>query len=474
MSQRTCGLIVAVLTAVACSGSNATSPPPRPHAIQLLAGDGQTDTIQTVLHQALVIGVGTGPDGSSGAHQVVRFEAVLDSGTYQAFIEPLAGGTPSAFVAETTNTSGEAAVVVVLGSDVGVGKIAVNVPAFGYVDTAHFTVQPGHAVGMQAAPNDTAAYIGGAVGLRTAVVDRYGNPRSDVVSFNVLTGPGALQGRTLSVNGYGPIQIVGSADGYADTTAVFGVPSGTMAASSDVTGIYTFNLDGSNLTPISQSFAGTLKWAPNGQSLAFDQTVNGLYGATDVLQTVQLNGQVATIVNSGPTALAYPQYSRDGQWIYYNQYSSTQPIWRVHPDGSGDTAVYMAAPEALQFPSPSPDGTKLSYILGGGYGNLKVLTLSNGTAVDLGVQGAADVWSPAGNVIAYLTLGSSIATINSDGSGGTVIATGPYGTQFDWSPDGKWIIARNTATSRLELIQVATQLIIPLGYTGTLGSPTWH
>jgi len=67
-----------------------------------------------------------------------------------------------------------------------------------------------------------------------------------------------------------------------------------------------------------------------------------------------------------------------------------------------------------------------------------------------------------------------MAIINSDGTGPSTMAPGPYGTQFDWSPDGQWIIARNTATSRLELINVATQLVIPLGYSGTIGSPTWH
>ena len=473
MLLRTCGLTAALLTAIACGGSKATGPALSRVPIAFPLGNSQTDTIQSVLSQALIVRVGSGPAGS-GAHQVVRFQSVLDSGTYRVLVEPLAGGPPSAFVAETTDASGQAAVVIAFGNDEGPGQLVVNVPALGYVDTARYTVLPGNPYGMQAMPNDTDAYLGGTVGLRTAVVDRFGNTRTDPVTFVVVGGPGSINGSTLTVNGYGPILVAGTADRLVDTTTVNGVPKGTIAAAGDASNVWSFNLDGSAFTLISPVAAGTIKWAPNGSSLVFDQTVYG-YGASDLLQSVATSGgQVATIVNSGATALAYPQYSRDGMWIYYDEYSSTQPMWRVHPDGTGNATVNMLSSESLQFPSPSFDGTKVSYILGGGAGDLKVLTLSSGAAVDLGVKGIADVWSPTGNVIAYVTLNSAMALINSDGSGQRTIAPGPYGPQFDWSPDGQWIIARNTATTRLEVINVATQLVIPLGYTGTVGSPTWH
>jgi hypothetical protein len=470
---RTCGLTAALLTAIACGSSKATSPVFSRAPIAFPVGNGQTDTIQSVLTQALIVRVGSGPAGS-GAHQIVRFQSVLDSGTYRVLVEPLSGGPPSSFVAETTDASGQAAVVIAFGIDEGPGQLVVNVPALGYLDTARYTVLPGNAYAMQTMPNDTAAYLGGTVGLRTSVVDRFGNTRTDPVTFVVVGGPGSINGKTLTVNSYGPILVAGIADGLVDTTTVYGVPKGRIAAAGDVTNIWSFNLDGSDFTQISPVSAGTLKWAPNGSSLVFDQTVNGLYGAIDQLQSVTTSGQLTTIANSGAVALAYPQYSRDGTWIYYDEYSATQPMWRVHPDGTGNATVNMLSPESLQFPSPSFDGTKVSYILSGGAGDLKVLTLSSGAAVDLGVHGIADVWSPTRNVIAYVTLNNAMALINSDGSGQTTIAPGPYGPQFDWSPDGQWIIARNTATTRVEVINVASQLVIPLGYTGTVGSPTWH
>lgn len=472
MLLRACGLTAAILTAIACGSSKATGPTFSRVPIAFPLGNSQTDTIQSVLTQALIVRVGSGPAGS-GAHQVVRFQSVLDSGTYRVLVEPLAGGSPSPFVAETTNASGKASVVIAFGNDEGPGQLVVNVPALGYLDTARYTVLPGNPYAMQAMPHDTDAYLGGTVGLRTAVVDRFGNTRTDPVTFAVVGGSGSINGSTLTANGYGPILVAGTANGLVDTTIVYGVPKGTIAAAGDISYIWRFNLDGSDFTQISPVSAGTLKWAPNGSSLVFDQTVNGLYGAIDQLQSVTTSGLVTTIANSGAVALAYPQYSRDGTWIYYDEYSATLPMWRVHPDGTGDATVNMLSPESLQFPSPSFDGTKVSYILSGA-GDLKVLTLASGAAVDLGVNGIANVWSPTRNVIAYVTLNNAMALINSDGSGQSMIAPGPYGPQFDWSPDGQWIIARNTATTRLEVINVATQLVIPLGYTGTVGSPTWH
>jgi Tol biopolymer transport system component len=475
MRIRICGLATAILATAGCGSSTAPAIKQHNPPISFLAGNGQTDTVQALLQYALIVRVGSGPSGQSSAHQVIRFQSVADSGQYRALVEPLIGGIPQPFLGDSTDAGGEVGVVVTLGQDAGPAQIVVSVPEFGYVDTARFTVLPGHAVGMFAAPNDTNAYLNGTVTLRTAAVDRYGNPRNDPVSFLVLSGLGTLNGSTLTVQEYGPIQVVGTSDGYIDTTTVFGVPTGSIAASgASGTGIFTFNLDGSGLTQITGAAAGTLKWAPNGSSLVFDQVVNGLYGATGLLQGIQLNGgQVTTLVNSS-IAVAYPQYSRDGQWIYYDAYSITQPMWRVHPDGTGNSLVNMVSPEGLQFPSPSSDGTQVSYILGSEIGDLKILTLSSGTVVDLGVKGVSDVWSPTGNVIAYLTLSNTLATINSDGTGQKTIASGPYGPQFDWSPDGAWLIARNTATSRLELILVATQLVIPLDYTSNYGSPTWH
>ena len=90
MRTRVCGLAAGILAAVACGTSQLMAPPSRVSPIAFPAGNGQTDTIQAVLNQALIVRVGAGPSGQSGAHQVVRFQSVPDSGNYPAMTEPLA------------------------------------------------------------------------------------------------------------------------------------------------------------------------------------------------------------------------------------------------------------------------------------------------------------------------------------------------------------------------------------------------
>ena len=62
-------------------------------------------------------------------------------------------------------------------------------PEYGYVDSATFTVAAGAVSRVRAAAVDTALDIGATATLRARVVDRYGNPRSEVPALTV--GPGS-------------------------------------------------------------------------------------------------------------------------------------------------------------------------------------------------------------------------------------------------------------------------------------------
>jgi Tol biopolymer transport system component len=44
--------------------------------------------------------------------------------------------------------------------------------------------------------------------------------------------------------------------------------------------------------------------------------------------------------------------------------------------------------------------------------------------------------------------------------------------QLTWSPDGQWILARGPVA--LELIHVASGLILPLGFTRSVAEPAWR
>jgi WD40-like Beta Propeller Repeat len=470
------GLIAALLVAAACGSSTAPHGTPS-GPITFALGNQQTDTIQATLNQALVVKV-TAPAGQSSASQVVQFVAIPDTSQsqYEAFPEVLTSNQPSLFVADTTNNAGEASVDVVLGSQAGRARLIVKVPAFGFVDTATFTVTAGNADSLRAGPADTAAYINGKVSMHATVTDRFGNPRTDPVTFKILSGPATLSGSTVTVTNYGRILVSGQAGAVTDTTYISGVPTGTIAGALDAGGIAVFNLDGSGYKTITSTAAGNVVWAPNGQSLAFDQTCcGGDEGGTTTLFGVTLsNGTVSTLDNSPSSIDAWPTYSRDGLWIYYVTIFGGTTLKRVHPDGSSNGAVTMVASPGVQFPSPSPDGQSIAYIVPG-VGTLEVLTMSSGVSAPVGsIAGESAAWSPTSDLIAVRTGSGSIIVVHSDGTGQITVAPGPYDDQMGWSPDGKWITSRNQATRRVDLISVTSNLVLPVGFSGTVASPAWH
>ncbi len=469
-------LAAAVLPVVVTACSSSTAPHRPAPGIEFAAGNLGTDTVQATLTQALIVRIVGPPAGQSVAHQIVQFESVPDSNFSgdEACVEPLTSAAPAAFVADTADSVGEASVVVVLGTQAGRARVVVKVPEFGFVDTASFTVKAGAATGIRGSPLDTAVYVNGSVALHSAAVDRFGNPRTDPVTYAVVSGPATVSGSTVTVTGLGRVAISASANSARDTTYASGVPTGTIAASLDAGGIVVFNLDGSGYKKITGTAAGSVKWAPSGTSLVFDQTsAGGTFGGSALLQSVTLDGTLSVLDNSGGAIDAWPAYARDGSSIYYVKLNGAYNLWRVHPDGSGDSAVAMQNPPGAQFPSVSPDGTQLVYVVPGP-GNIEILTLATGVSTGIGLAGFSAAWSPTSNLIAYLTASANIAIVHSDGSGQTTPSPATYGLQFDWSPDSKWIIARNTTTAKLELISTTSNLVIPIGFTGTVGSPTWH
>jgi WD40-like Beta Propeller Repeat len=469
-----CGGALGLVAAGCGSSTSPHGPPPAP--IAFLAGNHQSDTVQAVLTQALIVKVSP-PSGSSAAGQIIQFSAVPDTtGGYEVYPQELTAAQPSTFIADTTNAAGVAVIGVALGAQAGRARLVVKVPTFGFADTAVFTVLPGGPAALHSGPADTSVYVNGTVALHTKVVDRFGNPRSDPVSYHILSGPGTLSGSTVTVTGFGFVLVGASAGIARDTTTITGLPSGKIAASSDNGGIVTFNLDGSGYKQITTTAAGTVVWAPSGNSVVFDQlTFGGLSGGSPVLQSATVSsGSVSTLDNSGGAFDAWPAYSRDGTWIYYVTLTGPWLLRHVHPDGTGDGTVNMNSP-GVQFPSPSPDGQSVAYIVPE-VNTLQILNLSTGVSTPVGsVTGLAAAWSPTSDLIAVVTQTGNLFVVHTDGSGQTALGgSALYEWQIGWSPDGKWIIVRNLQTRKIDLVNPTSHLVLPIGFTGTEGSPSWH
>jgi Tol biopolymer transport system component len=472
-------VLAAAAIALVLSCSSSTSPHGANPYIGFVAGNKQTDTVQSTLTQALEVHV-TAIGSNSAAGQVVQFLAVQNSsGNYEALMSPLTALQPTSVLVDTTDGFGNASVNVTLGTTAGTASIVVKVPQSGFVDTARFTITPGALAGLRSTPGDTAIAVGASYTLKTTTLDRFGNARSDPVTLSVLLGPASISGETVTGTASGGAVIVGTAGTFTDTALVAVVPAATIAASNHQ-GIVVFNLDGTGMHTISPSTpTGNIKWNPTGDHLVFD-TSNGCEAGTGNLYTTDTLGNT-TQVDASTAYDQYPSYSHDGTWIYYTRNgipSGESSNWRVHPDGTANDSLTTTTPDFDIYPSPSPDGTRVAYVADRSYSSdLRIITLSSGAVQSLGVNAWSPEWSPAGSQIAYITgrtCTAPIALINPDGTGIRTLTTDTYLASFDWSPDGQWIVATNAENSFIDLISVTTGQAVLLPFTSGLYSPTWR
>jgi Tol biopolymer transport system component len=466
-----------VLFVAACSSS--TSPHGKGAGITIVAGSGEVDTIGSTLTQALVVRVADSPTGGPNVHQVVQFSSIPPGGAGfgTAYVADLANGYPTTFVADSTNAAGEASVQVVLGSQAGPARIAIAVPQDGFVDTASYIIVAGHVAGLTSGPGDTTLYVGKKATLHALALDRAGNPRpSDPVTYSIAYGPVTASGPVITATGLGQASVLATSAGFSDSTLIGVVPAGTLAVTSDSGGLIMFNLDESGFRAITRAAATDVKWASSGTSVVFVCPQSNQILATC---TSDLNGNISALDVSDTTSDAWPFFSRDGTWIYYSHIGGQGgTLARMHADGTANATIHSANPGDDYWPSPSPDGTALAYVeLNSGH--LRILTVATGAVADLGIVAHSPQWSPNSNLIAYLnTDGGSgnIAVAHSDGTGAHIVGSGAdsYNFDIDWSPDGQWIVGRNTTTAHLDLINVTTNQVLPLAYTGLVGSPTWQ
>jgi hypothetical protein len=462
--------------------------------LTIIAGDSVADTATAILASPLAVQIqmsgGVPAPGTPVLFQVALSASVaaVDTGPFRQV------------ASIGTDPAGVARVRVQLGTTAGVGMVAISVASLGLNDTGYYTIRPGLAAHIRIMPHDSAVYIGGHYGVWSAVTDRNGNPRSDLVTY-------ASGGASVSVSGAGVVTgdtigrsaVVARDGGAVDTAWVSVVPGGTVAAwanrLTEPSSIVRVNLDGSGYRRVTTSVVAIYDmvpyWFPDSGRLVYQDVHSGATYDTLRLFTVDLGGAVRRLAQS---YTGYPlisenwaQPSRDGRYVYfYGQGANAQNggLWQAEVDSQ--VARFIGPPinngwDYDDHPSPSPDGTRLVYdtnrdVTCQGCVQLRILHVATGAVDSLKVPGQTPRWSPTSEQIAFLGMDASLAVMLSDGSGvRTIGPTGRYYTYgIDWSPDGTWVVARSDLYDRLELVHVASGLTLPLAFTAGLKEPSWR
>jgi len=478
-TPRFLAILVAVLASATCDNPVEPTGPP---GITIVAGAGVTDSIDARPTQALLVEVHT-ISGVLARSAVVRFSGLPTAGGPYPPTTVRVGRTDEApirdLAVDTTDGSGRARVVIALGAVAGPGGVEVTVPELGFADTARYTIQPGHSVRVAIEPADTVVYQSRSFTLRVSVTDRYGNPRPDAVTFEADSAAASVStAGTVTSEALGRARVRISDDAaHADTTWVSVIPQGTIAATSP-TGIVIVDLDGSNRRNVPGVVAATwLDWNLTGDTLVFaapDYDHSWLY----VTNTTGPPHRLITAA-TGLLSEYWPQYSGDGQWIYFsgrNNYQN-QAIWRVRADGSSPGLVGLAAGYVGldSDPAPSSDGSRVAYVSNRccfpDYG-LFLLHTQTGVVDSLAPGALSPRWSPGDSLIGFIFNG--VFVIRPDGQGLRQLAAGQnYYQVFDWSPTGDWLIARGPS-GHLDLIRVVDGLTLTLPYFTDLERPAWR
>ncbi|MEJ8308775.1 TolB family protein [Agrobacterium larrymoorei] len=99
-------------------------------------------------------------------------------------------------------------------------------------------------------------------------------------------------------------------------------------------------------------------WAPDGKSFAYC----GIRDQVFDIYAMDIETATETRLTHGEGRNDGPDYSADGEWIYFNSSrTGRMQIWRVRPDGS-DVERITDSPYGDWFPHPSPKGDKVVFI----------------------------------------------------------------------------------------------------------------
>jgi hypothetical protein len=432
--------------------------PPR---LTVLSGAGQTDTVDAVLRDSLVVEVRDPLTGQPLAGVPVFFQQTPPPPGTGSFrrgrVAPAGpGGRELQAFIDTTNIAGRAATAVKLvGPDPGPGYLLVSLPFQARPDSVAFTVLPGRAASVRVVPRDSGTIIGGTLQLRAESFDRRGNALGPVAATYTQLPPGTTvdlssDGRVTGLR-FGQARVVAVTAQGVDTAWVRVLPPDLVAGRNALGGLILTRLDGSGYTAVGSAVMvpgqGRVDWSPDGSTLAFTGRYPG--SLTPHIFLAGLDGSSRPLVPGfeGSAGEVMPRFSPDGQFVFFSARAAGggSEIWRASvATGQPERVGPEAGSRVDAHPSISPDGRFVAFIRDAASArDIVILDLLDGSLRSTGRSGSYVSWSPVDSLLAFSPGTSSVtalALMRPDGSLVDVHADWPYATPYAWSRDGRFLL----------------------------------
>jgi Tol biopolymer transport system component len=197
-------------------------------------------------------------------------------------------------------------------------------------------------------------------------------------------------------------------------------------------------------------------WAPDGESIVVRKNTpeDDSAGSFELI-ALSRDGSRDTITSWSSAAVFPIAFSPDGATLYFATLNASgTDLYRIGPDGAGETLIAHLSDEIARDWKLSPDGNTLAYSVAesGGKPAMLAMTLDLATGAEQRVTSDSDraEFNPAWNVDGDLT----ISSVKPDGggdaisvdSGGAATALSDNSDAIDlplaWSPDGSSLAVR--------------------------------
>ena len=314
-------------------------------------------------------------------------------------------------------------------------------------------------------PATSSVAVGGTVQLTAEILDNFGNPVAEPVSWATVQPAIATVDQTGLVTGVLP----GEAQIVATFSGVGGMAVVTVEEAAQTLGdVYVTVPDGNHVALLGSAgftYDGTAPAgsAPHGIAItpdgAFAYVANAY--SNDVYVIATADNSIQTVIGVGTYPWGGVAVRPDGAFVYVsNAQSSDVSVIDTATNTVVATVSVVTSPEGLAV---TPDGAYV-YVTSYGNGDMSVISTASNTVVQtISLPTAKDVAITPDGAFAYVThyQSNEVSVIETVGNTVTAmigVGNGPHGVAI--TPDGSYAYVTNDMSSNVSVIETASNTVV--------------